>query len=138
MTTPPTLASRWLDARLLTFAAFFASMLVSLAACSSDSAGGGGSSGGDGGRANEGDGGAASRDGGASGAGIDASSGGSGNICQQAATKLTSCGLSTGGIENDCNTRNACYAACMVAATCPELQGSLTDDNSYTQCLSGC
>lgn len=138
MTTRPTLASRRLDARLLTFAAFFASMLVSLAACSADSPGGGGSSGSDGGSATEGDGGTASRDGGSSGAGTDASSGGSQNICQQAATKLTGCGLLTGGIENDCNTRNACYAACMVAATCPELQGPTTDDNTYTQCLSGC
>ena len=110
---------------------------VSLAACSSGSTGTGGNEG-DAGTKSGSDGGASSRDGGASGGGTDASSGASGTICQQAANKLTGCGLSTGGIESNCDTQNACYATCMVAATCAELQGPITDDNSYTQCLSGC
>ncbi|MGH7286387.1 MAG: hypothetical protein ACRELY_33120 [Polyangiaceae bacterium] len=122
-------------ARMATVALAFA--LAALAACSSDSSGGG-TSGGDAGVANGGDGGgSASHDGGSSGGGGDASSGG-GNICDQAATKLTGCGLSTGGIESDCTTLNMCYGACIVAATCSELQGPTTDDNAYTQCLSGC
>ena len=112
--------------------------LMSLLACGSESSGGG-SAGDAGATAAGSDAGTSSRDGGSSGGGGDASSGsGSGNVCQQAATKLTGCGLSTGGIENDCNSRNACYAACMNAASCAELQGPITDDNAYTRCLSGC
>jgi hypothetical protein len=65
-------------------------------------------------------------------------SGQSGTICQQAANKLTSCGVSTGGIASDCTTQNACYSACMLSATCAELQGPTTANNSYTACLSGC
>lgn len=118
-------------------ALIIACALVSLAACSSGSTGSGGNEG-DAGTSAGSDGGTSSRDGGGSGGGTDASSGASGTICQQAATKLTGCGLSTGGIENNCDTQNACYATCMVAATCAELQGPTTDNNSYTQCLSGC
>lgn len=94
-------------------------------------AGSGGSRGGSGG---------AGGSSGLSGSGGSAGTGGGsiGMSCQQAATKLTSCGLSTGGIESNCGARNACYAACMLAATCAELQGPTTAANQYTTCLSAC
>jgi hypothetical protein len=72
------------------------------------------------------------------GGGSTLGTGSSGSLCDQAATKLTSCGLSTGGIASDCDAQNMCYASCMLAATCAELQGPTTAQNSYTTCLSGC
>jgi len=79
-----------------------------------------------------------SRDSGARTSGSGSGTGTGGSVCQRAATMLTSCGLSTGGIAADCDAQNTCYAKCMLAATCGELQGSLTATNTYTACLSGC
>lgn len=66
---------------------------------------------------------------------------GGGDVCQQAADKLKSCG-SAGSmvvVSGECDPRSACESECINQASCAEITAAFTGTpNSYSACDDNC